>query len=126
MTQLIDIHRVSCNKQGWVVPAGENNSRNVLSETIAGPTLAHHSHTGLPQTRGTPRGFDGLPVSQPVRVRSSSIIEYGGQLGVGMILTFGDEPLTNTVSTQSPRCFATTPPRLLLGRVVLNVQVTIE
>jgi hypothetical protein len=44
----------------------------------------------------------------------------------GMILTFGDEPLTNTVSTLCPRCFATTPRRLLLGRAVLNVQVTIE
>src|ERR1039458_8552482 len=33
-----------------------------------------------------------------------------------MILTFGDEPLTNTVSTLCPRCFATTPRRLLLGK----------
>src|ERR1039458_914255 len=43
-----------------------------------------------------------------------------------MILTFGDEPLTNTVSTLCPRCFATTPRRLLLGKAVLNVQVKIE
>jgi hypothetical protein len=39
MTQLIDICRVSCNKQGWVFPAGENDSRNVLSGEIAGPDL---------------------------------------------------------------------------------------
>jgi hypothetical protein len=34
----------------------------------------------------------------------------------GMILTFGDVPLTNTVSRLCPRCFATTPRRLLLGK----------
>jgi desulfoferrodoxin (superoxide reductase-like protein) len=42
MTQLIDIHRVSCKKQGWVFPAGENDSRKMLSGEIAGPNLAHH------------------------------------------------------------------------------------
>jgi hypothetical protein len=31
MTQLVDIHLVTCNKQGWVVATGENDSRNVLS-----------------------------------------------------------------------------------------------
>jgi hypothetical protein len=33
-----------------------------------------------------------------------------------MILTFGDERLTSTVSTVCPRHFATTPRRLLLGK----------
>ena len=33
-----------------------------------------------------------------------------------MIPTFGDEPLTNTVSMLCPRFFATTPRRLLLGK----------
>jgi len=43
-------------------------------------------------------------------------IEYGGQVGSGMILTFGDEPLTNTASTLCPRCFATTPRHPLLEK----------
>ena len=33
-----------------------------------------------------------------------------------MILTFGDELLTNTVSILCPRCFAITPRRHLLGK----------
>jgi hypothetical protein len=33
-----------------------------------------------------------------------------------VIPTFGDEPLTNTVSTLCPRCFATTPRHLLLEK----------
>ena len=42
------------------------------------------------------------------------------------ILTFVDEPLTNTVSTLCPRCFATTPRRLFLGKRDPLFQVTIE
>ena len=40
-----------------------------------------------------------------------------------MILTFGDELLTNTVSILCPRCFATTPDVICLERAVLKVQV---
>jgi DNA-binding transcriptional LysR family regulator len=34
MTQLVDIHRVSCNRQKWVVAAGENDSRNPDSPSL--------------------------------------------------------------------------------------------
>jgi len=43
-----------------------------------------------------------------------------------MILTFGDELLTNTVSMLCPRCFATTPRRLFLGKAVLKVEVRLS
>ena len=39
------------------------------------------------------------------------------RLGISwVILTFGDEPLTNRVSTLCPQCFATSLRRLLLGK----------
>jgi len=56
MTQLIDIHRVSCNKQGWVFPASENDSRNVFSGEIVGPEpgtpLAHWINANPKKTWG--------------------------------------------------------------------------
>lgn len=63
MTQLVDIHRVSCNKQGWVVPAGENDSRNVLSGEIAGRNLltTHTLDYRKPEeNRGVSSGYQSL------------------------------------------------------------------
>lgn len=98
-----------------------NNSRDSLSnarppETTSIPSSAHTPMSGIWHTTRAPNSrksrntsaFDGLVFSQPVRVGSNSVIDYGDSLGSEMILPFGDEPLSDTVSTLCPRCFATT------------------
>jgi hypothetical protein len=80
------------------------NPGSSASSTVV---LAPRTGTGLVSARGTLK-----KEAVQVHVALGRQAEEQGQV----ILTFGDEPLTNTVSTLCPRCFATTPRRLLLGK----------
>src|ERR1700687_5067859 len=109
----------ACENPGWhawcpgsILASGKQSDRNSKGLGRDGATGAlaervnlHICHRGSPESPN-PRFSTIASQSVPARFQRHRVWRPGAG---GMILTFEDELLTNTVSMLCPRCFATAP-----------------